>query len=153
MKTKMKCREIENNLIAYIEKSLPMDTMQDFELHLQECNACKLLLGKVNATYQSFEFSSIPQLKPFFITRVEAKIHHKKHLPAFVPRYTILNKIAASVLILVGIGIGVFIGGKLPSPISSASTTTQSEMLETYASEYNLDDSGFGSLETIMTNE
>jgi hypothetical protein len=153
MKEKMKCRETENNLIGYIEKTLTADQMQDMALHLKECNTCNILFDEVKTTYTSFGALPEPSLNPFFYTRVAAKLHNKKHIADFIPKYTVFTKIASSVLIIVGIGIGIYLGGEMQIPAASLSSSAQTEMLEAYTSEYNLDDSGFQVLESLITNE
>lgn len=153
MQKKMKCRKIENNLINYIEGTLPVDIMQDIASHLNECESCKLLFENVKTTYTSFEHLPEPVTDTFFFARIKPKLHHSHTLDNLVFLHGKFPRIAASVMFLIAIGAGIYIGSDMQNSLSSNGTITQTEMLEAYTNDYYLDDSGMQGLESLITNE
>jgi len=149
----MNCRNLQNNLIGYIEKTLPPSLISEIKLHIEECETCKLLYSQTSSTYLIFEKAknnSIPDLFPG-ISRKLSK-HHTSVIE-FVPRYKIIFRVAASITVILGIGIGILVGGKYTSSKNSLSqVTVQEETLDFYSTIINPMDGETG-LALLYTNE
>jgi predicted anti-sigma-YlaC factor YlaD len=128
----MKCRDVENNLIGYVENTLPSQTKECINQHLEECTVCKNIILQVERSYHVFDTPNL--IIPDLYSGIDPKImEHSASVIEFVPQHRILYRITASVIVIVGIGIGVLLGGKYSSSrIGSAQTTINPYSLPDY---------------------
>lgn len=103
----MDCKSVQNNLIFYIEKSLPQQQMQQIQQHLKHCKPCAEKYQKLLTAYQFIETEKQANVNPFLWTRIQAKIQNK---PAIQP---IWQKVLQPVILTIIIVIGLFLGIKL----------------------------------------
>jgi len=148
----MNCRYIENNLLGYIEKSLSESDLLRFSAHLDKCETCMRLENDVRETYLILENKSIrvPQLLP----GIESKMQkHHTAVVEFVPQHKLLFRIAASFLIIVGTGLGVFVGDKYTNnQLTDSQNANQTETIDYYSVDSNPMD-GESGLDILYTNE
>jgi hypothetical protein len=133
----MKCRYIEKNLLGYIENTLPSHVMTEINIHLEKCNECKHLLNQVKLTYGIFDLNEteVPEL----FTGIQNKLKvHSTTVVEFIPQHRVLYRFAASVVIIVGVALGILIGGKY-STTQISKNASASEQLN--SSEYSATDS------------
>jgi hypothetical protein len=134
----MTCRDIENNLIGYIENTLPLTLKQEMDLHIQECKECRLMIFQVIKTYNVLDtaYFEIPDLYPGIKSKL--KRHHTT-VVEFVPQHKIIFRVAASLVVLIGIAMGVILGGKYSSTRITGTTanSAQYDLPEYYTSESN----------------
>ena len=125
----MKCKAVHKKLIFYIEGSLPEKEMQQIAGHLRECPECLLFSEDLKKTMEIIGLEKSSKVNPFFYTRVKAKLENTEEpeivkTPAFV---RILQPVAFSILLLLGIYTGVRIG-QIPQTKNSV-TLTDVEMI------------------------
>jgi hypothetical protein len=151
----MNCDQINKNLLGYIEQSIPTELMEEIGLHVQGCSKCSELLENVAATYTVFDKQLEIQVNPFFYTRLEQKLKNKS-LPvqSLLPKVTWkLQPVAASFLVLIGISVGILIGKSASGSDFSLKSPDRSEVLNEYASEYNLISNAEENVSVLMNNE
>ena len=158
MQTKkdMSCRSVQKNLLEYIEDSLDFVTSNEVKKHLESCPECFTLSQNVQETYTSFEKMPKQDPGPYFSARVMARYQRWEAVETNSSHQIlrILQPIAASVLVLVGVTAGIYLGKHLASSNTVASSQgVNNESLETYASEYYLDGLGEQSVENLIDNE
>ena len=104
----MNCKDIQNNILFYIDKELDNMKSQHFEKHLEICPKCKLLFENILKTY-SFADNKITETNPFFYTRVKAAIESEKnkkwklslkHVPNIIVQTTAYVLIGLSALFI-----------------------------------------------------
>lgn len=149
----MNCRNVENNLSGYIENSLTPSLMLEVKDHIEGCTTCKYLYLQVKNTYEIFDNQKnnlVPDLYPGIAQKLK---HHHTAVVEFVPRHQVLYKLVASIIIVIGIGFGIFVGGNYTSAklISSQSNTTD-EATEIYTIVANSIDEESG-LAMLYSNE
>jgi predicted anti-sigma-YlaC factor YlaD len=150
----MNCREIQKNFVYYSEGLLSSQKMQEIRSHLEECKVCSLLLTKVSNTYSVFDLVKVPELPADLTKKIEARLK-KHHIQVSFERFTInrsVSGIAATVLVLIGIGLGILVGGKIENIPAVSKNVGLNEAIDNYAGEYTLIESG-QSLEALLTNE
>lgn len=149
----MNCRNIENNLIGYIENTLPEDFSHEMDLHLQNCLKCKNLVLQVQSTYLILDKPELNTPELFQGIKLKYSKHHTTVIE-FIPRHRIIYRIAASVLIITGIGFGILLGGKFSTSGTSTSKTIleQSNLPDDYSSETSSMDNEPG-LASLYSNE
>jgi len=151
----MDCKLVHINLIGFIEQSLPDELFAEVNKHIGECAHCQALFQNVNSTYNSYEKILKPTVNPFIYTRIEQRLHTKRH-PEIVPQSMMFRRvqsIAATVLILVGVSLGVFLGKNLSGSSFTLSSSEKTERLNAYAAEYNLTSVSEENYDVLLNNE
>jgi len=140
----MNCKVVENNMIGFIERQVPFDIQSAIEEHLLHCGPCKFLYDKVNSTYSITLEKNIPEISPYFYSRLEQRLLQKSRKKIYFSGIgTVLwQPVAASLIILVGILIGISIGRHVELPVTSENSTNKSEVINIYATEYYLNGTG-----------
>ena len=128
----MNCTQIHNKLIFYIEKSLPENEIDEISMHLSDCKECTSHYLFLSDTLKYIEKEKISEPDTYFFTRLEQKIEsinevkHKQWY-LFKPQ-PVLQKIGYSVLIAIGIVLGIVFGN-----IASNNIPLLNRNLETYS--------------------
>ncbi len=151
----MNCKNVNKNLIGYIEQAIPSKLQEEMEKHFNECTVCKELYVNVLATYTVYDNRLIPEVNPFFYTRLEQKLKTKTlREVTFVPNIIWkLRPIAVIILIFIGINMGILIGKSFSGSGITLNNSNRTEILEAYASDYYLTDTGEESMKALITNE
>ena len=140
--------------MAYIEQNLASDIRLQIENHLVGCSTCRKLFEQVEATYTSLDHLVIPHLEPDFINKTIAKIPATETaIMRYLPSRKAFNRIAAAVLILISIGFGITLGGKMQTTISVNQNNIAISTNETATPSDYIVDNGDQSLEVLFTNE
>ncbi len=109
----MNCKEVENNLIFFIEGSLPESRQVDFNKHLNSCDNCKVLYQKIKADLLVIENDKITEPNPFLYSRI---IENLKQVESKEPSVLRLNTkgfyvqvaaYAAGIILAIFLGIGL----------------------------------------------
>jgi hypothetical protein len=152
MKT-MKCRQVENNLTGYIENMLTPSLMLDIKEHIEACEACKYIYLQVKDTLNTLDICENTPT-PDLYSGISRKLnHHQATIVEFVPRHKILYRVAASIIVIIGMSFGIFVGSKYYATKNiTTQTNNQTEVSEFYLSETNSMD-GESGLAMLYTNE
>lgn len=107
---------IHKYVIPYLEKTLSANLYNEVEKHISSCQHCKDLVEKIALVYCT-KGEECPELDPYFITRVEARLHQKPEPEYFLPAFVLksLRPVAASLLFLTTITFSIFMGNYLLS--------------------------------------
>jgi hypothetical protein len=151
----MNCNDVNKNLIGYIERTIPSALLEEMDDHFKGCLKCRHCFENVKATYTAFDHMPLPQIDRFFITRIEQKLkemtwHEVSMIPEMIWK---LKPFAATVLIVIGISIGIIIGKSLSGSENALNNTNRAELLEAYASDYYLTGTGDEGIKDLITNE
>lgn len=110
----MECKTIHKNLIFYLEGELPDSKMQEIKSHLDSCQSCAAFAEDLKSTLGIIGQEKQQEVNPFFYTRVKAKLENRAAETAQViakPVFArILQPVAFSLLLLIGIYSGIKIG-------------------------------------------
>jgi hypothetical protein len=74
----MKCKEINNAIIRFIDKELPQEKIAEFKEHLNGCSKCAKLYSDITAAYNSINIKEEIEPKAFFTESVMNKIENEK---------------------------------------------------------------------------
>ena len=133
----MKCKDLHNKLIFYLEGDLPEKEMEQLRIHLSECSECAQFAGEMQKTPGIVEAEKSPEVNPFFFTRLKAKMESQnesfesKAGHPFLVR--VLQPALFSLLLLAGIYSGIKIGQKAENEIYV--TTSLDEQVIPYLNE------------------
>jgi len=151
----MNCNLVQKNIIGYIDQSIPGVLSADIEKHIGSCQSCALLYKNILTTYNSYGNLPEKEVTPFFYTRLEQKLKAKISPEiAPVPKLSWrLQPVISGVLIVCGIGLGIFLGKNLTVKTIAQNKANRTELINTYASEFYLTGTGEESLNAFLTNE
>lgn len=151
----MKCDQINNHFIEYMEQSIPVDLQEQIASHLQECHACRILYENVKATYFIYDKSVVPEVNPFFCTVLEQKLEsrYSSNAKVVIKLAWKLHPVAATILVIIGICMGILLGNGISGSGISVIKPNRSELLEAYASDYNLIPTNDENVAALLTNE
>jgi predicted anti-sigma-YlaC factor YlaD len=144
----MKCKNIQRNLIFYLEGDLTRERREEIKDHLGECGICRNLADNLASNLKIIENEKTLQPNSFLYTRINEKInnyHYKQN--AFIT-YTV--KILRPAIISFFIAFGIFAGIKLGAYFKSKYINNTSELqIETYY----LNDMEHESVETALLSD
>ncbi len=151
----MKCKQVENNLIGFIEGQLPLDLQSDISVHMIHCADCRAIYDQVKATWLPYSGLAIPELSHYFYSKLQQKIIDKSQKKIYISERmtTLLQPVAACILIFLAIFIGITIGSHITNVRTSANATNENDVLNTYATEYYFVNSKDVSLDNLLLND
>ena len=126
----MKCKNVHNKLIFFLEKELPVSEMEQVQKHLDECSECALFAAEMKNTLSILDSDKVTDENPFFFTRVKARLEKQsQEEPVARPVLVrILQPVAFSIILLLGI-YGGFKLGQAPKGAITDSSLTEQEMV------------------------
>jgi predicted anti-sigma-YlaC factor YlaD len=131
----MNCKEINTNLIAYLENSLSKAVHQAFENHVSACDSCKKMVTNFSKVYnyidqEKKEYTHNHYLGVKIWNRIETSKH--KDVAPMVPfRRFALTSIAAAGLII-GIALGTLLSSLIFTDNNVAADHTWAQLTEEY---------------------
>jgi predicted anti-sigma-YlaC factor YlaD len=133
----MKCKDVDKNLIFYLDGELSSEQEKEITEHLGQCSKCRKLYSRLAEVWGHQETEKIPY-QPFFFTRVKEGVKNKKGTQAkSLKKYGKL--ILQPAIYFIVLGLGIFIGVQLGQGISSnpqmsdSNISAQQEIIEAYA--------------------
>jgi predicted anti-sigma-YlaC factor YlaD len=133
----MNCKQINNRLIFFIEKSLPVAEMQQVEIHLEKCESCRELAGMMEKTMAVIEDEKSVTTNPFLHTRVMQKIEERKKDRLHTPISSLkshLQPVFYSAVIAIGVVFGIGLGNLTVN--SSESVLAENGVEEIYFNDF-----------------
>lgn len=109
----MKCAKVKRMLSTFLDGELPDKAKLDVETHLTQCSDCRSELASLKADRELLSSVSVPELSPYFLTRTVARIRELKEQKEPVWERRLIYQAGAAVLVILGIGLGLFLGSNL----------------------------------------
>ncbi|MEO0004457.1 MAG: zf-HC2 domain-containing protein [candidate division WOR-3 bacterium] len=110
---KMKCAKVKRMLSSFLDGELKGKAKLDLEAHLTQCSDCRNELAGLKADRELLSSVSVPELSPYFLTRTVARIRELNDQKEWVWARRLVYQAGAAVLVLLGIGLGLFLGSNL----------------------------------------
>lgn len=115
----MKCKEVNKNLLSFLDGELNKQQSEATDQHLAQCEACNRSYLRLKSIYSCIddEIESY-EPNPFLAQKIWDRIHTKEstiYAPVIPMRRTTIVTIAAA-----GIAFGIAIGSLLSSSVSTA---------------------------------
>lgn len=135
----MKCRTIDKKLVFFIENKLEENEAQMVAHHLGECASCASKAKYLQTFWTDLEFEKTVQPKPFFYTRVLARMHQ--------PAETKMRWIFAPASLVAVLALGLLVGNWFAQSTVNASQTTEWSIAQLF------DDTQIENVESILIEE
>ncbi|MEO0068953.1 MAG: zf-HC2 domain-containing protein [candidate division WOR-3 bacterium] len=110
---KMKCAKVKRMLSSFLDGELKGKAKLDLEAHLTQCSDCRNELAGLKEDRELMSSVSVPELSPYFLTRTVARIRELNEQKEPVWARRLVYQAGAAVLVLLGIGLGLFLGSNL----------------------------------------
>lgn len=75
------CRQLLNSLSDYIDGDLPQELCNEIELHMKDCDNCRIVVDTLNKTVSLYQSSSEPAVVP---EDVRQRLFHRLDLDEFL---------------------------------------------------------------------
>jgi len=125
----MNCKEVENNLMFYIEGDLDKSITEKITEHLQTCTSCKMLYEKMKSDLVFLSNDKIIETNPFFYNRLEESINSDKNKSSRIIKQVYLQVLAYAAAVIIAIFIGIALG-KSYQPINNYTADENTELSE-----------------------
>lgn len=146
----MNCKEVNKNLIFYIDSELHPQKEKELQEHLADCSDCNELFLNLKETMEIITAEKAVKPNPFIFTRIQQEISNIKEprgvfvsKPGFIK---ILQPVALSLLLIMGVIFGISMGNSIQYQAPGRSIVYQSD-------EFYLNDFQQETIESILLNE
>jgi len=141
----MNCREIKKKLSAYQDNELPPLQRNEIAAHLKKCAGCSRALQELNEVWETLSNVETIESAPFFWTRLSQRIRAPKQEPGileifFAPIRRLANPVFATLILIIGLAAGIYLGEKISQQSSPASPVSLEQELEQELSLSSFDD-------------
>ncbi len=117
----MKCNEIRNHVLAYLDSELDAKTSQEIQLHLQTCAECAELFAREEKFNERLSgVLRVGQFTPALWEKMESQLRPAPSAATFFHRWKVAALGGLTVLILAGLAAGIFSYISKASPLDLA---------------------------------
>jgi hypothetical protein len=132
----MKCKTIQKNLAAFIDKELPTKSNDVIKDHLDYCKNCRNVLKGINKVNDLLNTPIELPADPYFKTRLKTRINadskipvRKRLLPFLVPGYIVVGLLFGALL---GINAGRAVMQPPQTNVNYAEYYSSSDIFNSY---------------------
>jgi anti-sigma factor (TIGR02949 family) len=75
------CRQLLNSLSDYVDGDLPQELCDEIELHMNDCDNCRIVVDTLSKTISLYQTSSEPAVVP---EDVRQRLFHRLDLDEFL---------------------------------------------------------------------
>ena len=126
----MDCKQINDKLIFYVEKSLNDDEIAMVKSHIDSCDSCKQISKTLEASLKIIEDEKNIKTNPFLHTRVMQEIENRKQSNygvSFSLRKSI-QPVLYSAALIIGISFGIGLGNLTTNNNNTLANNSQDEI-------------------------
>src|SRR5438132_13442767 len=106
----MKCNEIRNLVLAYLDSELDAKTSQEIQLHLQTCTECAQLFERERKFNERlFGALRVGQPTPALWEQIESRVRPQRRSTWFFPRWKAVALGSFAVLLVAGLVAGFIV--------------------------------------------
>ena len=106
----MNCKNCHNDLIFYIEGTLPEERIKSVETHLHSCEECASFAAYLTSTLKVIGTEKELNPSPFLYTRIKARLEPKQMEKAKSSWQKVLQPAFFVMILLLGIYSGIRLG-------------------------------------------
>lgn len=75
------CRQLLNSLSDYVDKDLQQELCDEIELHMEDCDNCRIVVDTLSKTISLYQTSSDPAVVP---EEIRQRLYHRLDLDEFL---------------------------------------------------------------------
>src|SRR5436309_8275427 len=129
----MKCNEIRNLVLAYLDSELDARTSQEIQLHLQSCSECAQIFEQEEKFNERlFRGLRVGQSSPALWEKVESRLRPGSSIAGFFRRWKMLALGGLAALFILGLAVGIahWVGGGPSLDLAQAVEKDHREFLQ-----------------------
>jgi len=151
----MNCKEVENNLIFYIEGELDAYLNKKINTHLRTCSSCNTLYKNMKADIDFLNFDKVLHVNSNFYQNLALKIKDaEKEKSKNNIKQLYIQALAYAAAIIVAVFIGVALGKDYQTTDEFAmEENTQVSEFQLFAESYSVDMSSEDTYELLITDD
>jgi len=153
----MRCEEIKEILIFFVEGSLNPDKTNQVQKHLEKCQECKSSHLKLKSVLSIIETEIIKESNPYFSMKLIERLKNSSETNEVFSAFRIigiLKPVVAILLIGIAIYTGILIGGSYSHKYdTTVIDDSRGIQLQAVADEFYLNDIGMENIETLLIIE
>jgi len=107
-KMNMKCAKVKRMLSLVLDNEAPIAVLAQVEQHIARCDACRREFEELKALKRLLISVPAPEMPSYLTAKTIARLRETED--SYRPVISVLWRIAAVLLIAVGLGLGVVIG-------------------------------------------
>jgi len=127
----MNCKEVNKNLIFYVEGELQPEKETELQEHLKDCHDCNVLFLNLKETLAIITQEKAAKPNPFLFTRIQEEINNlEEPRKVFVLNSNfikILQPVTLSLLLVLGVVFGISMGNSIQYQTPGQSMVYQSD--------------------------
>jgi hypothetical protein len=102
---------IKNDVVGFLEKTIPLKKAKEIEAHLGSCETCRHFLERFSSVYSSDDHRECHELTPYFYTRVLSQLEKGPDKEYILPVSIVksLRPVAAGLFLVTLITFSVFL--------------------------------------------
>jgi predicted anti-sigma-YlaC factor YlaD len=75
------CRQLLNSLSDYVDEDLPQELCDEIELHMKDCDNCRIVVDTLSKTVSLYQTSTEPPVVP---DGVRQRLYHRLDLDEYL---------------------------------------------------------------------
>lgn len=140
----MECRNIQKDLIFYLERELPEEKMAFIAKHLDGCSVCSGFLAELRKDLNIIETERKPEVSPYFFTHLSVRLDERPSFREQTPWARMLQTAFFTLVLIAAIYGGLRVGYNASTP---ATQPQQTSLMP------GMDDFGGEPIETFLLDE
>lgn len=113
----MECRNIQKDLIFYLDRELPEERMAFIARHLDECPLCSGFLEELKMNMAVIETERKTEASPYFFTRLLARLDEQPELQEQTVWNRVVQPAFFTLLLLAAVYGGLRVGYHASAPV------------------------------------
>lgn len=107
----MNCRDVQENVLAMVESTLPREVREPFQAHIAQCRKCRALMEFVSGAMAEADGAGEIDLSPDFWPRLNARIEdYEERQVGWFGRRPRLRPVTLAACLVLGTWGGTFLG-------------------------------------------
>ena len=131
----MQCKKLHKKLIFFLEGDLPGHEMKQVKQHLAECDECAAFASEMSKTLTVLQEEKLPEMNPFFYTRVKTRLESQAEKPAQFIRNPYVARVLQPAFFSLLLLAGIYTGFKIGQSTDNGASYFQQEQVIPYLNE------------------
>jgi len=131
----MKCRNIQKDLIFYLDCDLPEERMKSIGEHLDGCPLCSAFLEELKKDMLIIELEKNPEVSPYFFTRLSSRLDEKAEFQERNVWERLVQPAFFSLVLIAAVYGGVRLGSNASAPVPHQSEASVLPFVNDFADE------------------
>lgn len=131
----MECRNIQKELIFYLDGELPEERMKSIGEHLDGCPSCSAFLEELKKDMVIIEVEKKPDVSSYFFTRLSVQLDERAQVQERNAWTRLVQPAFFSLLLIIGVYGGLRLGYNASAPVAKQPQISVMPYMDDFADE------------------